>query len=299
VRPAAQAQARGYCQNRSGQALITSLGDQGEVLLKMPIPAPEPSWPESWRLSYRYDQMELWGHRPRSGYGYAYKARRDAALRLALTHKPPPARVLDLAAAQGNFSIALAERGYHVAWNDLREELIDYVKMKKRTDLSIQFMPGDAFNIQGAFDLVLATEIIEHVAHVDQFLKKLRTLLVPDGIVVLTTPNGLYVRNNLPRFSDCPDPSVYEGVQFKPDSDGHIFLLHPDELRSLAAKAGLQVLCLRTYTNPLTAGHMKLHHLLHMLPERAVLAVERVSASLPRQIRERLHTNMAAVLTCL
>ena len=38
--------------------------------------------------------------------------------------------MLDLAAGQGNFSLALAERGYRVTWNDLRGDLEGYVRLK-------------------------------------------------------------------------------------------------------------------------------------------------------------------------
>ena len=39
-------------------------------------------------------------------------------------------------------------------------------------------------------------------------------------------------------LSDCVDPSVYESGQFKPDSDGQIFLLHPDEVHGARGTSG-------------------------------------------------------------
>jgi 2-polyprenyl-6-hydroxyphenyl methylase/3-demethylubiquinone-9 3-methyltransferase len=91
------------------------------------------------------------------------------------------------------------------------------------------------------FDGVLLCEVIEHVAHPDQFMTHVSRLLKPGGIAVMTTPNGLYFKNDLPRFLDCPDPSVFESVQFKPNSDGHILLLWPDEVRRLAAQSYLLI----------------------------------------------------------
>jgi 2-polyprenyl-3-methyl-5-hydroxy-6-metoxy-1,4-benzoquinol methylase len=64
------------------------------------------------------------------GYCYAYDNRRKCPLRLVTQAVPPGARILDIAAAQGNFSLQLAEMGYDVTWNDLHEELSGYVRLK-------------------------------------------------------------------------------------------------------------------------------------------------------------------------
>ena len=73
----------------------------------------------------------------------------------------------------------------------------------------------------------------------------------------MTTPNGAYFRNKLPKFTDSSDPTAYESVQFKPDTDGHIFLLHPEEIEPLAARTGLVLERLTLSTNPLSSGHVK------------------------------------------
>jgi 2-polyprenyl-3-methyl-5-hydroxy-6-metoxy-1,4-benzoquinol methylase len=85
---------------------------------------------------------------------------------------------------------------------------------------------------------VLIAEIIEQVAHPDEFLAKSASLVKAGGYVFMTTPNGSYFRNMLPKFFDCPDPSIYVSVQFKPNAGGHIFLLHPEEVKSIADLVG-------------------------------------------------------------
>ena len=81
--------------------------------------------------------------------------------------------MFDPAAGQGNFSLALAERGYRVTWNDLRVDLAGYVRLKHEHG-EIEFAPGNAFALEfpEPFDAVLMTEVIEHVAHPDDFLAK-------------------------------------------------------------------------------------------------------------------------------
>jgi 2-polyprenyl-3-methyl-5-hydroxy-6-metoxy-1,4-benzoquinol methylase len=255
-----------------------------------------PSWAESWKFSYKFDLLEVYGSRANLGHSYAYQNRLERILDLVKTFVQPGSKILDLAAAQGNFSLLLAEQGYEVTWNDLRADLIDYVKMKHESG-TIHYAPGDVFTLQleNQFDLVLITEIIEHVAHPDQFLEQVATLVKPGGYILMTTPNGEYFGNQLPRFSDCPDPSVFEDMQFKPDADGHIFLLHLDEIDDLAKKANLAVKTSGFYTNTLTNGFLKTSLFLKIMPHGVVKAIEYFSNHLPGLMRRKLHTGMAVV----
>jgi len=143
---------------------------------------PLPDWPPSWKSSYEYDLQEIYGEVSNPGYFYAYDNRRRHTLQLVTDAISPGSRVLDIGAAQGNFSLALAEMGFDVTWNDLREELSGYVRLKCERG-TLHFATGDAFRLQFAhpFDAVLITEIIEHVAHPDEFLAKVATLIRPGG----------------------------------------------------------------------------------------------------------------------
>ena len=268
-------------------------------------PIQQDDWMPSWRDSYHYDRLEVWDERYQPaissiGYVNSYASRRRHTIEAVLAASPAPARVLDLASAQGNFSIALAGLGYKVTWNDLRAELVDYVRMKLPVGADIEFVTGNVFDLGdaylGQFDVVLATEVIEHVAHPDEFVAKLSSLLRPGGAIVLSTPNGGYFLNRLPRFSECADPSVYEDMQFKPNSDGHIFLLHEDEMRSFAASAGLRMENIKLITNSLTAGHLKSRYLLGVLPQLVVRGLESFTSAMPAAVRRRLSTHLVCTL---
>jgi 2-polyprenyl-3-methyl-5-hydroxy-6-metoxy-1,4-benzoquinol methylase len=257
--------------------------------------SPEADWPWSWVESYKYDREEVFGTPSNWGYALAYRNRRREALKLITEALNPGSTILDLAAAQGNFTLELGECGYRVTWNDLRAELIGYVQKKyERGDVA--YAPGNAFELDfnEQFDCILMCEVIEHVAHPDEFMINVARLLKPGGIAVMTTPNGLYFKNSLPRFSDCSDPSVFEAVQFKPDSDGHIFLLWPDEVRRLAKQSGLHIEKQIFFTTPLTNGHMKTHYLLHALPQSWVWLFEKAARRLPMALQERFMVQTAA-----
>jgi 2-polyprenyl-6-hydroxyphenyl methylase/3-demethylubiquinone-9 3-methyltransferase len=252
------------------------------------------NWPESWKTSYLYDLLEVYGELSAKGYAYAYANRRKYTLELIKKVAKSDAKILDLAAAQGNFTLLLAELGFEVTWNDLRKDLAEYTKLKYEHGI-IHYVPGNIFELDfvESFDVVLITEIIEHVAHPDDFLKQISRMVKRDGHVVMTTPNGGYFLSHLPRFTDCSDATQFEAMQFKPDSDGHIFLLHTDEVSCLAKQAGLIVKEIKLFSNPLTNGHMKLGNLLKILPRTWVDICERFTTSLPFKLRNKVHAGMA------
>ena len=129
----------------------------------------------------------------------------------------------------------------------------------------------------------------------DEFLRKIGKMVKPGGHVIMTTPNGGYFKNRLPKFSDCANPEQFESVQFQPNSDGHIFLLHLDEIEVLAKNADLSVQEIQLYTNPLTNGHIKLEAVLKVLPRSLVESLERLTNSFPMPVRKKMHTAIAVL----
>lgn len=253
-------------------------------------------WPASWRTSYDYDKLEVFDGGRDAAYATAYRIRRRRTLELIESAASPPARVLDVAAAQGNLTLTLAERGYHVAWNDLRAELAGYVELKRERG-HIDYLPGNLFELDTEpFDIVVAGEVIEHVAHPDELVATIASLVRPGGHVVLTTPNGGYFRNPLPRFSSVPDPSTREAIQFQPDASGHLWLLSDDELERFAETAGLEIRRLDYFTSPLAAGWLGTRRLARLVPAPVVDAVEAGLAATPNAVQRRVATHLAVLL---
>lgn len=258
------------------------------------------SWQKSWQDSYIYDQMEIYGDRTYPGYAYAYANRQKHILELIQKVAKPGAKILDVAAGQGNFTLTLAELGYEVTWNDLREELADYVKLKWEQG-TVNYAPGNVFSLgfDSEFDVVLIAEIIEHVAHPDQFIQTVAQMVKPGGHIVMSTPNGEYFQNTLPKFSDCADPSQFETIQFKPNSDGHIFLLHLDEIDFIAAQAELSIVETRFFNNPITNGYLKSAILLKLMPKSWINSLENITKYLPLPWLKKINTSFVILLTSI
>tara|TARA_B110000977_G_scaffold179012_1_gene237205 strand:- start:377 stop:1186 length:810 start_codon:yes stop_codon:yes gene_type:complete len=256
------------------------------------------NWPDSWKMSYSYDLQEVYQKVTSHGYAYGYQNRFNFTLSFAksVIQQGKNKTVLDVAAGSGNFSLSLAEMGFEVTWNDIREDLIGYVK-KKYEYGKITYAPGNILDLRfdKLFDLILITEVIEHVAYPNLFLEHIAKLLAPGGHIVLTTPNGHYFLNQLPKFSECSDPSIFKKNQFGPNSEDHIFLLHLDEIYSFGKDAQLEVISTKFLTNLLTNGHMKLSIILKFLPAYFIWLLEKITTRLPFLFRKKIHTTIAVI----
>ena len=249
------------------------------------------------RMCRSFDELEIYGSRRHLGYSYAYQARRRHTLEL-VAQAAPPAR----AARRRGHARQLQHRAggtglcRHLE-RSIRSGLIPYVR-DKAGKLRIDFRSGNVFDLEPGveYDVALVTEVIEHVARPDDFLRRIAALVRPGGHIVLSTPNGRYFRNRLPRFSECRDFSAAEARQFGPDADDHIFLLHPDELRDIVDQSGLELLDLRFHGNAFTAGALRSESLLRITPATVVEKLERWTSQLPAPLRERVNMGMAALL---
>ena len=105
----------------------------------------------------------------------------------------PPAKVLDLSCGDGDILEQLAERGYSVEGTHYKED--DYILRNRSpilktapihhgTDLT-QPLPFD----DGSFDIVLATEVFEHLPSHASILAEVGRILAPGGLLIFTTPN--------------------------------------------------------------------------------------------------------------
>lgn len=209
-----------------------------------------------------------------------------------------PRRFLEVAANDGWLSACAAQSGCDAVCNDLRSDELKAAMHAYTTGESVTVVGGSLFDLHadtiGKFDFIAACEIIEHVAHPDQLLAHLKSLLVPGGRLLMTTPNGRHLRNKLPTHSQVANFNVLEARQFQPDADGHLFLFTPHEFARLAKHTGYAVEHLSVWGTPLLTGHYGLGRLAR--PGLTLLAygVERIVQRLP--LRERLCFSLFAIL---
>lgn len=102
----------------------------------------------------------------------------------------PGERLLDIGCYDGSLGVFVSRKlSYKEAWGiEINPKVVRQAREKGMKvivqDFEERFRFKDDF-----FDLVIAGEVIEHVADTDFFVQEVKRVLKPNGILILTTPN--------------------------------------------------------------------------------------------------------------
>jgi 2-polyprenyl-3-methyl-5-hydroxy-6-metoxy-1,4-benzoquinol methylase len=250
--------------------------------------------------SVRSEDDRLWNFGSAGPPSYGAYGRLRAVLALTQARQLRPRRVLEVAAGDAALSACLEAQGCEVVANDLRSETLTASTAKYLNQTRIRLAPGNVFDLQpaelGLFDLVVACELIEHVAHAPELLKQLKRFLTPDGKILITTPNGAYFRSKLLTYSQIVDFDSLETLQFRPDADGHLYLITPSEMEDIARQAGLVVRSMFVWGTPFVYGDCGLRHLSWMLPSTWWYSLEMICQRFGARFLTRFGNSLSIVL---
>jgi len=192
-----------------------------------------------------------------------FRATEEENRRAILSALEPRAgvRLLDLGTDDGKFTVRVAERlgAASVSGVELIEEHAAVARGRgidvRRADLD-QGLPFD----DGAFDVVHANQVIEHVRRTDTFLRETRRVLAPGGLACIST-NNLSSWHNVfclalglqPMPMHVSDETILGNplnpLDGRPHADigrTHLRLFTGRALTELCGRHGLEVLSLRS-----------------------------------------------------
>ncbi len=115
-------------------------------------------------------------------------------------------RALDVGCGTGEFTAALAEAGAAPVGVDVAEAALTRARRRHPgLDFRLVGVEGPLPFEDGSFELVWASEVIEHVTDTARWLSEVRRVLVPRGRLLVTTPSHGRLRvalGGVERFSE-------------------------------------------------------------------------------------------------
>jgi len=153
-------------------------------------------------------------------------------------------KILDLGCGTGYGTARLAQTAYSAVGVDLAPEAIDYAVSHYP---SAQFLQCSAAAVpvpQASFDLVTAFEVIEHLPDWRALLAEARRILLPAGLLIVSTPNQRYYAETRAKAGPNPFHShEFEYAEFRNalgEFFPHVQILFQDRVEAFAFYDGTQ-----------------------------------------------------------
>lgn len=108
--------------------------------------------------------------------------------------QPRELSVLEIACGVGGITLPVAALGCRVRAIDIDETDVNELRREARSrgydNLSATVDDALAFDEGGRYDVVIASELFEHILDPERLMTVVRRYTAPGGIFILTTPNG-------------------------------------------------------------------------------------------------------------
>jgi len=201
-------------------------------------------------------------------------------------------RVLDLGCGDGNFSALLRDAccASEIYGIDASEKGVELARARGVDALCLDIDHADLPFEEGFFDAVFVGETIEHLFDPDHMLDEVHRVLVPQGILVLTTPNLASIHNRLALllgFQPFPtNVSLRHSIGHMVEAEGdpvpcsdHLRVFTLGSLKAMIRLHGFDILSIRGSTA--ARGPIHREGLLWRIVARAAWAMDRIISMYP------------------
>ena len=174
--------------------------------------------------------------------------RRRACIEAELRRQSGPevAQALEVGPGCAVYLPTLASLVAEVVATDIQPEFLERARVELSSLRNLSFVVDDICDSRlsaGAFDLVLCSEVIEHIADSAAALRSIGRLLRPGGVLVLSTPQPWSTVELAARIALRPGViRLVRRIYKEPILEmGHINLLSPRQLERQLRAAGLTI----------------------------------------------------------
>jgi 2-polyprenyl-3-methyl-5-hydroxy-6-metoxy-1,4-benzoquinol methylase len=151
-------------------------------------------------------------------------------LRALLSVRPPPGRLLEVGASHGGFVKLASTAGFDSVGMEMSPAIVEFA----RTTFGIDMMRGPLENVdlpERSFDVICSFDVVEHLRDPLASLRRIRDLLVANGVVLIQTPQ-------FPELSSAALRAKNDRFVEHLKSPEHIYLFSASAFSTLAARAG-------------------------------------------------------------
>jgi 2-polyprenyl-3-methyl-5-hydroxy-6-metoxy-1,4-benzoquinol methylase len=156
-------------------------------------------------------------------------------------------RVLEIGCGEGDTAVLIANKGGIVTAVDYSESAIKRAK-EKYPNSAVTFLNGNWDElIKGFFDVIILQEVIEHIDHPPQILRKIHNRLIDIGELIITCPAFLNPRGYI---------WMTLQILFKvPMSLSDMHFITPHEMKVWCNESGFEIIEWKTFRFSQAWGH--------------------------------------------
>jgi SAM-dependent methyltransferase len=157
-----------------------------------------------------------------------------------------PGRALEVGFGAGVYLRALAGHYQEVVATDLDQSKLEYVRARTADLPNLEVMLDDITDSNlpaHIFDLVLCSEVLEHIRDTNRAIAGIRRALAPGGLLIVSTPQRHSLMELACKFAFMPGVinlvrRVYREAVFE---TGHISLMTERQMRHALESAGFRI----------------------------------------------------------
>mgnify|MGYP001587009636 CR=1 FL=1 len=145
-------------------------------------------------------------------------------------------KVLDVGCGEGYLGAEIAKNNNFVVGVDISEKSVGKAKKILHDAMALDLQEEKVPYADKFFDVIVMTEVIEHLLLPEEVFKETKRLLKDDGFMIITTPNFLFFVNRIKILF-----GQFEYTESGFLDRGHIHFFQIDSFEKMLKQTGLKV----------------------------------------------------------